>query len=271
MPEDDRPENFRQIDESKEHIVRFSPLRRSEHALVIVTFVLLLLTGFPQRFYESGWASTLLGWMGGLDTARTIHRVAGFVFVAHSILHVLGFIIGVAMGRMRLTLMPTPQDLRDAWQNLRYYLGYRSDPPRFPKFDYRQKFEYIGIILGGMVMIVSGLVLYFPAFFATWLPGQIIPAARVAHSNEAMLAFLVLLIWHAYGSHMSPEVFPMDTSIFTGKMTVEELRERHRLEYARLYPDRARAYENLEAPPATVDDPPQAELAREPEEIGSPS
>lgn len=220
------------------HVERFSPIRRVEHILVLTTFVALIVTGLPQKF-EGDFSNWVLGVLGGLDTARLIHRIAGIVFSIHASVHIVAFMVGMMLGRMRWTLLPTLQDLRDARQNLLYYLGLREKPPELPKFDYRQKFEYLGMVLGGLVMVASGLILLFPQLFASYLPGSLIPAARVAHSNEAMLALLVLIVWHLYGSHLSPEVFPMDTSVFTGFMTKEELRERHVLEFRRLFPGEA--------------------------------
>ena len=217
-------------------IERFSPIRRVEHIIVLTTFVVLVLTGLPQKF-EGAWTTFLLNLFGGLDSSRFVHRVAGIVFTLHAVVHLVTFVAGVVMGKMRLTLLPTVQDLRDARENLLYYFGFREQPPALPKFDYRQKFEYLGMVLGGLVMVFSGLMLLYPQTFASWIPGQLIPAARVAHSNEAMLALLVLVVWHVYGSHLSPEVFPMDKSIFTGYLTREELHERHLLEYRRLFPD----------------------------------
>jgi formate dehydrogenase subunit gamma len=219
------------------HVERFSPLRRVEHVVAIVTFVTLVVTGFPQRFVEAGWARWLIQAFGGLETARFVHRCAGVVFTAHAVLHIGAIVVGTLSKRMRLTMLPTPRDISDAWQTLRFYLGKREDKPAYPKFDYRQKFEYLGLVLGGLVMISTGLVLMYPAAVATLLPGQVIPASQLAHSNEAMLALLVLVIWHIYGASLSPEVFPLDTTIFTGYLSAEELRERHELEYARLFPE----------------------------------
>lgn len=219
-------------------IERFSRLRRVEHVFGILTFVVLVLTGFPQKFYNAAWSAWLLSALGGLDAARTAHRVAGIVFGIHAVAHVGIFIVGFARRKMRLSLLPTPQDLRDVVDNLRWYLGYRADPPLYGKFDYRQKFEYLGLLLGGVVMILSGLALLYPAAVTTWLPGQVIAASRMAHSNEAMLALLVLVVWHAYGAVLSPEVFPMDKTMWTGVMTEHELKERHALEHARLFPAR---------------------------------
>lgn len=228
-------------------VERFTPARRAEHILVLLTFVVLTLTGLPQKF-EGTTANAVLSALGGLDAARTVHRAAGIVFTVHAALHIGTLVVGLLRGRMRWTMLPTLQDLRDALGTLRYYLGLRPRAPLLPKFDYRQKFEYLGMVLGGLVMVASGLLLLYPGQFAAWLPGQLIPAAFVAHSNEAMLALLVLVVWHVYGSHLSPEVFPMDTCVFTGYLTKNELRERHALEFRRLFPDEP--LDPADAPPA---------------------
>ncbi len=218
-------------------VERFSPPRRVEHLLVIVTFTILVATGLPQKFHHAGWAPWILGVLGGLDTARSVHRVTGWVLVGQAAIHLSALLIGVLTKKMRLTLLPVPQDLRDAWHNLGYYLGYRECPAELPKFDYRQKFEYFGMLLGTGVMLVTGLVLMYPVATTSLLPGEVIPAARVAHSSEAVLALLVLLVWHLYSSHLSPEVFPVDRSIFTGYLTLDELKHHHAREYRRLFPD----------------------------------
>ncbi len=217
-------------------VERFTPIRRAEHILVLLTFVALTVTGLPQKF-EGDNANALLAALGGLDKARWLHRLAGMVFAVHASLHIAVFILGLMRHKMRWSLLPTIQDLRDALGTLRYYFGLRPDAPELPKFDYRQKFEYLGMVLGGLVMVATGLILLYPTTLAAWLPGSLIPAAFVAHSNEAMLALLVLVVWHVYGSHLSPEVFPMDTSVFTGFLRKDELRERHTKEFRRLFPN----------------------------------
>ena len=143
-------------------VERFRPARRVEHLLVIATFVVLVVTGLPQKFYDMHWAAATLRWLGGLDDARFIHRIAGLVFFGHVMAHIGAIVAGVFHRRMRLSMLPVPQDLRDAWQTLRHYFGRRDRPPALPIFDYRQKFEYIGLVLGGLVMIVSGFILMYP-------------------------------------------------------------------------------------------------------------
>jgi cytochrome b subunit of formate dehydrogenase len=141
----------------------------------------------------------------------------------------------VGTRRWKATMMITRQDVRDTLQNLRWYLGRTEKPPRFGRYDYRQKYEYWGLIFGSMVMVASGLLLFFPVLVSRLLPAELIPAAKVMHSNEAMLAMLIILVWHLYGAHLNPDVFPMDSSMFTGKISKERLLHEHALEYEEMF------------------------------------
>lgn len=218
-----------------EYAVRFSKRQRFEHVIVMTTFVLLALTGFPQKFFETGWARGVVRALGGLDHVRFIHRVSGLVFSLLTLWHLGVAVILAAERKMKLTLLPNRQDFKDAVQQLRYDLGVVESQPKFDRFDYRQKFEYWGLVLGGLVMISTGLVLYFPMLVTRFLPGELIPVSKVAHSNEGLMAFLVVITWHIYNAHLAPGIFPYDASIFTGKISKQRLHHEHPLEYARLY------------------------------------
>lgn len=211
-------------------VVRFGRRSRLEHLLVMLTFILLLLTGLPQKFSDSSWALWLTQVFGGIDWVRTIHRATGVVFTVLCVMHLSVALFGVLSGRMDMNIVPDKSDFRAAIQNLKYYIGLAPSAPKFGRFDYRQKFEYWGMVVGSAVMVVSGFVLYFPIVFAEYLPGQLIPAAKAAHSYEAMMALLTIIIWHMYGAHLNPECFPMDKSIFTGRISLARMRHEHALE-----------------------------------------
>lgn len=215
-------------------LVRFSRKQRIEHVLVMLVFLLLAVTGFPQKFHDTAWARWTVDVIGGLDRMRWLHRAAGILFAVISVFHVTSAALLVLLGKARASLVPTKQDFRDAIGNLRYYLGASKDPAKFDRFDYRQKFEYWGLVLGGMVMVATGFMLLYPGFVARLLPGELIPASKVAHSNEGLMAFLVVITWHIYNAHLNPDVFPFDTSIFTGRISRERMHHEHPLELERI-------------------------------------
>jgi formate dehydrogenase subunit gamma len=218
-----------------DQVIRFSVRQRLEHFAVMVLFLLLALTGFPQKFYEAGWAAVVVDALGGVPRTRWLHRAAGLLFVALTAWHLLAAVVTAASRRVPLSMVPTRRDFRDVVMSLRYYLRLSEEQPRFDRFDYREKFEYWGLIIGALVMSATGVLLLFPILVATYLPGELIPVAKVAHSNEGLMAFLVVLTWHLYNAHLAPGAFPFNPTIFTGKISREHLLEHHALEYERLF------------------------------------
>jgi formate dehydrogenase subunit gamma len=214
--------------------IRFSVRQRLEHFVIMVLFIVLAMTGFPQKFFDMGWAQWIVLNFGGIDKLRWIHRMCGIGLAILAVEHLAVVLSLAASKRVELNMIPTKKDFRDAIVTLRYYLGLSDEQARFERYEYRQKFEYWGLILGGLIMIVTGFILYFPIFWTSFLPGELIPAANVAHSNEGLLAFLIVIIWHIYNSVLNPDVFPFDASIFTGRISEERMEKEHPLEYARL-------------------------------------
>ena len=145
----------------------------------------------------------------------------------------------MVLGRSALAMVPRPKDFRDAVVTIRYYLRMSDERAQFDRFDYKEKFEYWGLVFGGLIMITTGFLLLFPILATKVLPGQVIPAAKLAHGNEGLMAFLVVVVWHLYNVLLAPEIFPMNRTIFTGKISRERMRHEHPLEYARRFPEEA--------------------------------
>lgn len=218
----------------KSYVIRFTLKQRIEHASVMTLFLILALTGLPQKFFQQSWAQAIILGLGGIDRVRWVHRAAGILFTLFTFTH-LGVISAlVVTGRATLSLVPTRQDFLDAIQQLQYYFGMTDEPAKFDKFDYKQKFEYWGLVLGAVIVISTGFVLLFPIEVTRFLPGEIVPASKLAHGNEGLMAFLVVIVWHIYNAHLNPDVFPFDTVIFTGKISAKRLHHEHELEYERL-------------------------------------
>lgn len=219
-----------------EYVVRFSVWSRFQHAAIILLFGILLVTGMPQKWPYIGASGWVVDHLGGIFAVRWMHRAAGVVFAGLVAAHLIVAIGGVLTRRMKPSMLLGRKDFTDAIDNLKYYMGRLDTPPKFGRYDYRQKFEYWGLIFGSLIMVVTGFILYFPIAISRLLPAELIPAAKVMHSYEALFALLIVLIWHMAGAHLSPEAFPIDTSIFTGKVRKDKLRHEHPLEYEELFP-----------------------------------
>ncbi len=218
-------------------IRRLHPLRLLEHHVNALSFITLVITGLAQRFHDNRLSEFVILGLGGIDQTRWVHRFAGAAFALVMLQHVVVGLFGMTAGRWRPSMIINRKDFQDALHNLRFYFGRTPHPARCDRFDYKQKFEYWGVLLGGVVMTVTGLMLWFPtAVFqvAPFLPGQVLPAAKVMHGNEAMMAFLIIVTWHIYNAIFSPEVFPLDTTILTGRISAKRLQHEHPLEYERL-------------------------------------
>lgn len=212
-------------------LTRFDLSERIQHILMMLSFITLALTGLPQSFASTGWAKAWMGIFGGIGGIRKVHHFAAvilvFVFLYHTIL-VIGDLFRKDAKRW---MLPRKQDLTDAIQSVKYLLGKVPEPPRYGRFDFRQKMEYWSLIWGTILMGITGIMLMFPTFFASFLPGDFIYAAKAAHGLEALLAVAAIVSWHMYHAHFAQGIFPVDTTMFTGKISLERMQEEHPLEY----------------------------------------
>lgn len=217
-----------------EKIRRFSIGRIVEHWVLIVTFTALAVTGLSQKFHYLDISRWLIIQLGGIDSVRLIHRYAGIAFSVLAIEHIAIAVVGVSLLRWQPTMLVTKNDFRDAVHNIKYYIGIEKTPAACGRYDYKEKFNYWLVLTGGVIMILTGFALWFPIDVVKYLPGETIPLAKALHSNEALLIFLLVIVWHIYDSIFSPDVFPIDTSIFTGYITREKMLKLHPLELATL-------------------------------------
>jgi len=208
-------------------IRRFSNFRILEHWVHTLAFVVLAITGLSQKFYSLEVSSWFIMHLGGIDSVRLIHRYTGMIFAGFVLTHIIVAIIGITVKGWTPSMLISKKDFKDITHNIKYYLGMEEHPASCGRYDYRQKFEYWGVLIGAIIIIFSGLALWFPVFMTRYLPGEFIPAAKVLHTNQAIVIFIMIALWHIYNSIFSPEVFPLDTSIFTGFISRERMEREH--------------------------------------------
>ena len=234
-----------------ESVVRFDVHQRIQHFLMMSSFIVLALTGLPQKFSDLGVSQWWVSSLGGLETVRMIHRTAGLTMLADCLYHLayLSYRIGVQRRLEPLGMIPTLKDMGDAARSILYYLGLRPEKPRFGRYSYLEKFDYWAVFWGIAVIGGSGLVLMFAVDAARIVSGGAISAALVVHGDEALLAVGWIAVVHLFNVHLAPWAFPMNPAIFTGRMSAAHYAEEHPLEWQRLESARAGSRQQ-QTPPA---------------------
>ena len=209
---------------------RFSLSQRWEHAVLLLSGFILLLTGLPQKYREFTISQDLLSTPDRVELIRQIHHIAAIILAFEAVYHLGRIIYLMAKRRLPGDLLPIWQDVRDAGQMLQYLLFLRSDKPKFGRYNFEQKVTYWFIFFGLLIMGISGFIIWFPIQFTQFLPGGIVPAAKLAHSTEAIVAAIFIIVWHVYHVHIERT----NLSIFTGRLSEDEMRTFHEKEYERL-------------------------------------
>ncbi|MBI4777684.1 cytochrome b/b6 domain-containing protein [Candidatus Desantisbacteria bacterium] len=214
--------------------IRLTLNQRIQHIILIISFLTLVATGLPVRYHDTTWARFLINLFGGFEMRGIIHRTAGVIMIISFIYHCFYIAYLRIIIHKPLTLLPDFKDAKDVFHNLGYFLGIVKHPPMFDHFNYIEKAEYLALIWGTIVMILTGLILWFPGKAIYFLPNVAFDISTVLHSCEALLAFLAILVWHFYYAHLNPHVFPMSKVWLTGRISEEDMKEEHALEYERL-------------------------------------
>ncbi len=218
---------------------RFTRWNRILHVVMIVSFMSLALTGMTLKFSYTTWASTLSRMLGGFETAGYIHRVAATMMIGTLIAHIYDLLRRKRESKTSWrdllfgadTMLPTRKDLSDLTGSLKWFLGFGKRPD-YGRWTYWEKFDYFAVFWGIFVIGATGLTLWFPQFFTRFVPGWFLNVATIIHSDEALLATGFIFTVHFFNTHLRPEKFPMDIVVFTGRMSVEELKHDKPAEYA---------------------------------------
>ena len=215
--------------------VRMTLNERLQHGSLMVSFTLLVITGFMLRYPEAWWVVGIRRLSTrAFDMRSLVHRIAGVWMIAASLYHVL-YIVFTRRGRKLVSdLWFRMKDLRDVLGLLRFNVGLSHEKPRLDRFSYIEKAEYWALVWGTIVMAATGVVMWFDNTFIGLFSKLGYDIARVIHFYEAWLATLAIVVWHLYFVIFNPEAFPMNMAWWTGKLSEREMREEHPLELERL-------------------------------------
>ncbi len=211
--------------------LRMSAGERLQHASLLVSFSLLVITGFMLKFPDAWWVAPIRSMSPTVFEIRSlIHRIAAVVMLSAGLFHIY-YIIFVSRGReLFMDLIPKIQDVRDAVAVAKYNLGISRVKPLFGRFSYIEKSEYWALIWGTIVMALTGFIMWFDNTFIGIFTKLGYDVARVIHYYEAWLATLSIIIWHIYFVIFNPDVYPMNLAWLKGTITEEEMMDEHPLE-----------------------------------------
>ena len=200
-----------------------------QHTLTMVSFLALVLSGFALRFSESWITDLLFGWDRGFELRGIIHRISAVIFIVTVLWHMLYLVLTARGKAFFKDMLPGLLDFTQFYERIMYNLGRRDTAPQFKRFSYIEKAEYWAIVWGTVVMIITGIFLWFDNYFSLFLPKGFLDVSLVIHYWEAWLATLAIAVWHLYATLFNPHVYPMNTSWITGKMPEDMYKREHPL------------------------------------------
>lgn len=225
---------------TEKHYQRFAPFLRITHVLIIISFLALAVTGMIIKFADVGIFQSLASLLGGYQVTGFIHRVGAIITFVYFGMHI-HFLLKKRKEKSAKhlfsgenSMMFNKRDFIEFFATMKWFFG-RGPRPNYGRWTYWEKFDYFAVFWGVAVIGFSGLILWFPGFFTyIGLPGWFINIATIIHSDEALLAVGFIFTVHFFNTHFRPDKFPIDLTIFTGSIPVEELKE-----------DRPRQYQAL--------------------------
>lgn len=237
----------------KRYFFRFSLVQRVQHIVLFTTVIVLALTGFPLRYYDQSWAKPIYEFFGGIAIAPWIHRITGLIllglFIFHTGYWIYLFFTKRVMRLVRerkLTVMnflreffsmemiPNKKDIIDFFTMWKYLLFISNKPPKYDRMSWKEKFDYFAPYWGIPILGPAGAALWFRDEFTQYVPGIVLNAFYIMHTDEALLAAIFLFFVHWYNVHYSPEKFPMGTVFLTGYLSEDEMIHEHYDEYVKV-------------------------------------
>jgi len=199
---------------------------RWQHGIIMLSFPVLVYTGFALKYPTSWWATPLLRWETQLGLRGVIHRIAAVLMIVGVVWHLTQLTISHRLRVCMRAMLPAPRDIGIAVGTFAYYLGWRLHPPQSGRFNYAEKAEYWAFMWGTAVMTATGFLLWFENLTLRYLPSWVPDVATAVHFYEAILATLSILVWHLYWVIFDPEVYPMDWTWWDGYSPPARVHER---------------------------------------------
>ena len=216
--------------------LRMTLNERFQHVNLFINFTILVITGFALKYPEAFWVSPITDAPLGMTFRGFLHRLCGVATLTLGGYHLLYCAFSERGRGIIKDMIPGLKDAKDLWETLKnnFFINRPAKEIKMGRFNFREKFEYLGLIWGTIVMTVTGFILWFKTEWLMYFPMWTYDVARAIHFYEAILATLTIIVWHLYSVVWNPEVYPMSWAWITGNLTEHEMKLEHGLELERI-------------------------------------
>jgi formate dehydrogenase subunit gamma len=168
------------------HVLRYTFRERLMHWLTAFSYIYLLFTGLA---FWSPWLFWIAVVLGGGPVSRMLHPWIGLIFI---------------VGVLQMYSMWAPQmhfnDVDRAWfRSMSHYV--RNEDEEMPpagRYNAGQKLLFWGFVIFGVLLLLSGIVLWFPERIP-WSFRWLRYTAVIVHASSALFTVGLFMI-HVYMS-----------------------------------------------------------------------
>lgn len=167
-----------------DHVLRYNFNERLNHWVAAGSFIYLMLTGLA---FWSPWLFWIASALGGAELSRMLHPWVGLVFFV-----AVCYMYALWSSQMKHDPVDT-----EWWKSLPHYI--RNEDEKMPpagRYNAGQKLLFWSFFLGGVVLLASGLVLWFTESIP-WAWRWLRYISVVVHAGTALLLIGNLMI-HVY-------------------------------------------------------------------------
>lgn len=202
---------------------------RIQHFILLLSFIVLIITGFALKYPEALWVQAFRNVFGenAFEWRGDVHRIAGVFLIGVSVYHIFYLIFSGRGREFMRDMWIKKKDITEMIDTFKYYLGKKEDKPRFGRFSYIEKIEYFAVYWGNFTMVLTGIFLWFENIFLPVITPAGMEIATAIHFYEAILASLAILFWHFYFVIYNPDVYPMNKAWLTGYISRHQMENEH--------------------------------------------
>jgi formate dehydrogenase subunit gamma len=185
------------------------PMERVVHWCVALSCLLLCITGMGMMYHSFNFVGTLVGGMGNL---KLVHNFGGIFFA-------ISLFFAIVMWWKEAGMFSFPEDM-DWIKEAGGYLWHVENVPEVGKYNPGQKMFFLAVSLFGVVMVASGLIMWFPLGFSTGL----VRLMYVLHALGFVVIFAFFFVHLYLVTIGAPGSAP---AMFTGWVTRAWVKKQH--------------------------------------------